>query len=521
MKSIHLRLVSSLFAAAALAACSGGSGGESPPPVPQPPPFSGPAWPGFAGDAQHTAVSGTATFDLGRIAWTAPVDEAPQYTGNGSLLAHYGSPVVTSANNIVIPVKTGATGGFRVEARAGAAGTVLWSQATDYVLPPHGWVPSYNVVLSQNALYVPAAGGRLLRRGEPDVATGNFEPITFYGNATYVANAAAFNSSVYVSTPLTADAQGNVFFGFTVTGANPAGLTGGIARVSPTGQHTWVSASAAANDVAITKPALNSAPALSPDGSILYVAVNTPFVSNSAPQRGYLLALDSTTLAVRARIALTDPLDGSPARVTDNATSSPAVGSDGRVFFGVLEAVIGTHNLRGWLLQFDALLNPTGAPGSFGWDVTPTVIPASMVPAYNGTSPYLLALKYNNYAGRGTGDGLNRLAVLDPRTSQQDAFSSLMVMREVQTVLAPTADLANPGGRMEWCVNTMAADPTRRSVLVNNEDGILYRWDLATNNLSQSIRLSSGLGQAYTPTLVGADGAVYAISNARLYQVRN
>jgi hypothetical protein len=57
-------------------------------------------------------------------------------------------------------------------------------------------------------------------------------------------------------------------------------------------------------------------------------------------------------------------------------------------------------------------------------------------------------------------------------------------------------------------------------MLANNEDGILYRWDLTNNTLSQSIQLTSGLGQAYTPTAVGADGAVYAISNATLFSVR-
>ena len=64
-----------------------------------------------------------------------------------------------------------------------------------------------------------------------------------------------------------------------------------------------------------------------------------------------------------------------------------------------------------------------------------------------------------------------------------------------------------------------AVDPLRRSILANNEDGVLYRWDLTTNTLSQSVRLTSGLGQAYTPTLVGADGAVYAISNAVLFSI--
>jgi hypothetical protein len=57
-------------------------------------------------------------------------------------------------------------------------------------------------------------------------------------------------------------------------------------------------------------------------------------------------------------------------------------------------------------------------------------------------------------------------------------------------------------------------------MLANCEDGVLYRWDLTTNTLSQSITLTAGLGEAYTPTLIGADGAVYAINNATLFSVR-
>ena len=110
---------------------------------------------------------------------------------------------------------------------------------------------------------------------------------------------------------------------------------------------------------------------------------------------GVLLALNSTTLATRASVALIDPNLGGLARLSDDGTATPVVGPDGRVFYGVLERTFGTHNARGWLLQFDASLNPVGVPGSFGWDVSPSVIPASMVPSYAGTSTYLLAQKYN------------------------------------------------------------------------------------------------------------------------------
>jgi hypothetical protein len=479
-------------------------------------PVSGPAWFGYGHDAQHTASSAIASQDLGRIAWSSAVDLAPQYTQSGALLTHYGSPVVTTNNTVVIPVKTTAAGNYRIEGRDGVTGVLLWSMATDYVTPPHNWLPPYNVLFTQQGrLYAPGAGGKLAVRADADAASSTVATHVFYGAAAYNANPAAFNGSVFINTPVTADAQGNVFFGFQVTATNPAGLVSGIARVSPDGMGLWIGAAAAAADPSIQKPAMNCAPAISNDGATVYIAVNT------AAATGYLLALDSTTLATRARIALTDPNLLNSARVSDDGTSSPVVGPDGRLFYGVLEAQFGAHNARGWLLQFDAALNPAGAPGSFGWDVSPSVIPASIVPSYAGASTYLLAQKYNNYEGVGTGDGLNRLAVLDPRANQADPITpSVSVMREVMTILGPTLDAGSSTARREWCINTMAADPLRRSVLANNEDGVMYRWDLATNTLSQSVRLNAGLGQAYTPTLVGADGAVYAISNATLYSIR-
>lgn len=523
-----------LSSSVVLAACSGGGGSPTPTPVPTPTPsptptptptpaptpVTGPAWFGYGRDAQHTAVSAIASQDLGRIAWSSPVDLAPQYTPSGALLTHYGSPIVTTNNSVVIPVKTAATGVYRVEGRDGATGALLWSAATDYVTPPRNWLPPYNLLLTQQGrLYAPGAGGKLLMRTDADAANGTFAAQIFYGAATYNANPAAFDGSVFINTPLTADAQGNLFFGFHVTGTNPAGLVSGIARVSPDGTGIWVGAATAAGDPSVQKPAMNCAPALSIDGGTVYIAVNRG--STSATQTGFLLALDSATLATRAKVALTDPNLLTPARISDDGTSSPVVGPDGRVFYGVLETQFPTHNARGWLLQFDALLNPAGVPGSFGWDVSPSVIPAAMVPSYTGTSTYLLAQKYNNYNGVGTGDGLNRMAVLDPKASQADPIvPGVQVMREVLTILSPTPDGNSATARREWCINTMAADPTRKSILANNEDGVLYRWDLTTNTLSQGLRLNAGLGQAYTPTLVGADGAVIAISNAILYSIR-
>jgi hypothetical protein len=513
-----------LSSTAALAACGGGGGNSTPvpaptptpppPPPPPPPPVNGPPWFGYGHDAQHTAVSQIASQDLNKISWSLPVDDDPQYRSDGALVAHYGSPVVSAKNTVIYGRKTSATGDFVVTGRNGANGNQIWSMPTDYVMPPHNWLPPYNVLLTQQGhVCAPAIGGTILVRDDANAASATPARHAFYG--TY--SAADYDGSVFINTPLTADSNGNLFFGFVVTGANPAGLVSGIARLAPDGTGTWVGAAAAAGDATIVKPTMNCAPALSHDEALVYIAVN----SNAAGQPGYLLALDSTTLATKAKANLIDPNTGTRARESDDGTAAPVVGKDGRVFYGVLETTFPSHNARGWLLQFDKLLNSAGPPGSFGWDVSPSVIPATMVPSYAGSSTYLLALKYNNYSGVGSGDGLNRLAILDPKGTQADSITpSVTVMKEVLTVLAPTKDGATSNSRKEWCINTMAADPKRKSMLANCEDGILYRWDLTSNTLSQSIRLTDGLGEAYTPTLIGADGAVYAINNAKLFSVR-
>jgi hypothetical protein len=262
---------------------------------------------------------------------------------------------------------------------------------------------------------------------------------------------------------------------------------------------------------------MNAAPALSLDEATLYVAVARP---GALRQTGYLLALDSTTLAPRARAALIDPATGGAGWVNDNGTSSPTVGPDGDVYFGVLEANPPGHNFRGWLLHFDATLATVRTPASFGWDVTVSIVPATLVPSYAGPSTYLLATKYNNYGGAGLGDGRNRVAILDPGQTQLDPYSgNVTVMRELMTKLGPTPDPNYPGGVKEWCINTAAVDPLTRSVLINNEDGVLYRWNLATDQFVEQIALTGGLAQAYTPTVIGPDGAVYAVNNAVLFSI--
>jgi hypothetical protein len=71
----------------------------------------------------------------------------------------------------------------------------------------------------------------------------------------------------------------------------------------------------------------------------------------------------------------------------------------------------------------------------------------------------------------------------------------------------------------EWCINTAAVDSLGKSVLANSEDGKLYRWDLTTKKFSEVLTLTGGIGEAYTPTVIGPDGTVYAINHAVLFAI--
>jgi len=473
-----------------------------------------PAWRGYAGDAQHNAQAPASPQTLAKFHWTTQIDLFPQLTGD-ELLIHYASPMITAANTVIVPVKTGATGGFEIEALNGATGALLWRSATGYALPPHYWTPSFpaHLTAQSNLLYA-GAGGTVLERATPDQSGGKTRRLAFYGNANYDANKAAYTANVMIDTPITADNNGDIFFGFVVIGSTPLNLQSGIARIGADGKGTWISAGNAANDSSITQVAMNCAPAVSRDQTTIYIAV-----SNGTS--GYLVGLDATTLQPKYRAALIDPSSGEAAMIDDASSAAPTVGPDGDVYYGVLENPFPNHDDRGWLLHFDATLTTVKTPGSFGWDLTASIVPTSAVPSYKGRSPYLLMTKDNNYLGIGPhGNGHNMIAVVDPDVARPDKYSSVSVMKDVVTILGPTQfPGARAGAVYEWCINSAVVDAASHSIIANSEDGHVYHWDLGTNALIQSLLLNAPRPEAYTPSIVGPDGTVYVINNSTLYAI--
>jgi hypothetical protein len=477
-------------------------------------------WNGFAHDSQHSADSPVAADSLNEILWTTPIDLEPP-TG-GFLAAHYGSPMITAADTVIVPVKIGATEGFRVDARDATDGSLIWTLPTDYILPQSSEIPVFGPALTSTpVLYFPGLGGTVYFVDHPDTACSGVNcpgQLAFYGIKNYKKHSKKFAASVIIDTPLTADSAGNIYFGFqvvkksgTLHDSHNKKLASGIARIDSSGKGSWIAVTKAAGDKSMTGVSLNCAPALSSDGTTLYVAV-------SNGNAGYLVALNSTTLKPIARVRLKDPDSGDDAELTASSTASPTVGPDGDVYYGVLENPCCENHHRGWLLHFNADLSQMKTPGAFGFDTTPSIVSASAIPSYSGKSSYLLATKYNNYTNWG-GDGLNKVAVLDPNATETDPVTGLSVMNEVETVLGPTPD--GDEGVKEWCINSAAVDPATGSIMVNSEDGNLYRWNLAANTLSQMQTLTTGYDEAYTPTAIGVDGTVYAIQDGILFAVGN
>src|SRR5262249_44037745 len=150
----------------------------------------------------------------------------------------------------------------------------------------------------------------------------------------------------------------------------------------------------------------NAAPTVSADGSTLYVSV----VSGSSQFYGYLVALDTTTLQVKTnaqnqpeRQFLHDPRfnNANNAGLLDDSSATPVVAPDGTVFYGTFGNPF--NGSRGFLLHFSGDLSQEFTPGAFGWDDSVSIVPASMVPSYQGTSSFLIMSKYNNYAADETG----------------------------------------------------------------------------------------------------------------------
>jgi hypothetical protein len=488
-----------------------------------------PAVTGFGVNSQHTGLSTVASQPMEAIHWSTPVEN---YTGTA--YQHIGGPVITDNNTVIYPFRTNTSAtppNFRIVARNGNDGSFIWDAPTDWNPVEYGWFPPLQpaFVAATNRVYYPGAGGTIYYRDNVDSAAGSVTQLAFWGGLQdYLNNKSTFDAKVHIESAITPDSQGNVYFGFRVTGTNPAGLVSGIAKVTPAGVGSWVSVQSTTSilpsgvDTNIDWVHRYSAFALSNNESTLYLAAR----DKDSAYYGRLIGIKTSDLSPQyVSGVLKDPRNGglNNANISSSSTSAPMVAPDGKVFYGVLPS---GGSSRGWMLQFSGDLQTQYTPGGFGWDNTASIVPSWMVPQYTGSSSYLIFTKYNNYyqtGGADMNDGSNRIAVLDPNDTEVEFHPSSngqLVMKRVLEKLGPTPDWLLPGvptAVREWCINYATVDPFTSSILVNSSDGKFYRWHLPTDTLIEPIQLTAGELQPYTMTVVGVDGTVYGIQIGQLF----
>ena len=447
-------------------------------------------WPNYGHDTQHSCLAVGASQLPQKIRWHTSVDKSITQGGGGVIYVHYGSPVITRLNTVIVPVKTTTAGNFQISAFSGATGTNLWTATTDYVLPASGWTPICGITLTpkDKSIAFPGAGGTVYVRTFPDTAVGTTTQYGFFNTSTnyYNENPAAFESAIQICTPISSDALGNLYFGYISNGAAvpgyPNGIPSGLAKISTTGVGSFIPATdwyagntlvlhGMVSDSSIQKVAMNCAPSFSADGTTLYVAVN------NGSDKGYLAAVNTATLTPKASVLLYDPSyapNTVTAAVDDESSATPTVGPDGDVYYGVLSATFSGNHYRGWLLHFNSSLTTSKLPSAFGWDDTPSVVPASVVPSYSGPSSYLLLTKYNNYADGNTGGtGINQVAVVDPNVSMVDPISGVTVMQKVIAVTGITPDPSFPTypGAVPRVVHQLGGDRPHQQAGVDQQRG--------------------------------------------------
>ncbi len=463
----------------------------------------------------------------------------------------------------------------------------IWSFASDWKPEPNGtnfntgygglvgWEPVFHPLDANNYLYVPGAAGTLWKvNKDTGMSVSQINPFSGVSgvNAT----------NTFVSSPLTADANGNIYYNaieFNTTGnpwgndvagawlvkvtSSDAASTVTYATLTPNAPSAtsstcegtffnlgdngaslpWPPASPTTPPTQYCgsqRPPLNLAPAVGTDGTIF-----TASVANFDSQVSTLIAVNpDLTLkwASSMQYRLTDGcgvlLPIAPQGVINLANSCS---------FGATVGVDPTTNAPGSATLSDlSSASPTVLPdGSvvlgatdnynfsrghlFHFDAQGTYLNAftfgwdSTPAVYPHGGSYSIVIKDNHYPGAAYCSFQNNpVCAAIPAgpyyVSQMDPNMNIEWSFQSTTI-----DADHPNG-YEWCINMPAID-MNGNVYVNSEDGNIY--ELAQGNSgvfttpTGKMFLNLALGAAYTPLSVGGDGRLYTQNNGHLFAVGN
>jgi hypothetical protein len=461
---------------------------------------------------------------------------------------------------------------------------VVWTFATDWKPEPNatnfllgygglgGWEPVFHPALANGSLYVPGAAGTIWK---VNTSTGQAEAHInpFSGGSITAAN-------TFVSGPLTADANGNIYYNvieLNING-NPwqqndvAGAW--LVKVTPTNTSATVTfaalvpqappgnsthceggfydlpnggsllpwpppgfVSAPTQLCGSQRPGINVAPAVAPDGTVYTVSV-----AHFDSQVAYMIAVNPDLTPKWAASLQYRLKDG--CGVLLPIAAQGVLNEPNSCRFGTRVGVDPTTNAFGsGTVSDQASSTPTVLPdGSvlfgatdnfnyqrghlFHFDTHGNFVNAygfgwdSTAGVYQHDSTWSIVVKDNHYPSPAYcfyNSPVCRSVPAGPyEVSQLDA--NLQVEWSFQNT---TTDPNHPNG-YEWCVNAPVIDSTGL-VYITSEDGNIYSVAQGHHGVftqwQQKFFLLEALGAAYTPMAIGNDGKVYSQNAGHLFVV--
>lgn len=601
-----------------LAGCGGSSPmGNNPPP---PPPASNtPFWAQWGSNSQHTgdvSVTGQSlTTKHADIVYDPFVSQEKAANepifGEEVLTVHEQAPL-TDGNDVYMVTKTGTyttcnPAGDWVNGSACGPNAwssmiwnetrytwengqlvLIWSFASDWKPEPNasnfnlgfgglvGWEPVFHPVDANNFIYVPGAAGTVWKvNKDTGMPASQVNPFNGVGGISA--------ANTFVSSPLTADANGNIFYNVIELNllGNPWSETdvagAWLVKITPSDTASTVTYAAlipngplgsattcpgtffnlgdggaslpwppSANAVPPTqlcgsqRPGLNIAPAVAADGTIYTVSV-----AHFDSMVTYLVAVNSD-LTPKWAASMQNRLSDGCGGVLPIAPSG-VLNMPNSCRFGTTAGVDPTTNAAGsGTVSDQASSSPTVLPdGSviFGvtdnydfnrghllhFDAQGNYLNAytfgwdSTPGVYVHDNTYSIVIKDNHYPGSAY-CGFRNNPVCTALPPGPYNISQLDANLNVEwSFQSTTIDAGHPTG-YEWCINMPAIDQAG-NVYVNSEDGNIYELSQGNQGVftvpTGKMFLNLALGAAYTPLSIGADGKLYTQNNGHLFVVGN
>jgi hypothetical protein len=426
-------------------------------------------------DAQHTSfISGTVD-PLSRVTFRYTFDL------NTNALIHFTDPKIESNGDMFVPHRERPGSVITYGVRRLSNDDEVWSFTSDYVRQPSGaWEPVFDFALNNGIVYVMAQYGCLWRLNESDGSLIDRKCATDPIDPT--------GEPIWDVSPFAIDGNGIVFW----TIRSDSGLIGSsLVKLDPSGTITASDLGSLVGSGQIA--ANNSAPAVSADNSVIYVATTSG--------DGALTALDATDPALQTTLWTASLNPGGScgaASLIDSGTSSPVALPDGAAIGGWGPS----PSSEGWYYSFDSSGNLRGCY-PFGWDDTMGQI------NLNGNT-YLVG-KHNHYTG-GSSQCDNGI---DPPVNPP-CFE--VVVLDSTTMAKQWSYLEPASPPNEWCIDapTLFKDGENGYFVAPSESGKLYRVRLFSNPPDETdIPVGPFQSAAYVPT-VTIGGSAYTINHGQI-----